>query len=61
MPPLLIMTMMDFRIFLSAMEGVVASGRYLLYHNNGNSNGWLKVVLRGTESNHAGLVPNFVW
>jgi len=30
-------------------------GPYLLYHNNGNSNGWLKVVLRGTESNQCGI------
>jgi hypothetical protein len=30
-------------------------GSYILYHNNGNSNGWLKVVLRGTESNLCGI------
>src|SRR5436189_4810073 len=31
------------------------AGSYLLYHNNGNSNGWLKVVLRGTHSNASGI------
>ena len=30
-------------------------GPYLLYHSNGNSNGWLKVVLSGTESNRCGI------
>ncbi len=30
-------------------------GPYLLYHNNGNSNTWLKVVLKGTESNASGI------
>jgi len=30
-------------------------GPYLLYRNNGNSNGWLKVVLTGTRSNRSGL------
>ena len=30
-------------------------GTYILYRNNGNSNGWLKVVLRGTESNLCGI------
>ena len=30
-------------------------GPYLLYHNNGNSNGWLKVILQGTESNRCGI------
>jgi len=33
----------------------VTVGPYLLYHNNGNSNGWLKVVLQGTESNRSGI------
>ena len=61
MPPLLIITMMDFRIFLSAMGRGSTVGPYLLYRNNGNSNGWLKVVLRGTRAIEAGLVPKFVW
>jgi hypothetical protein len=30
-------------------------GNYILYHNNGNSNGWLKVVLKGTQSNASGI------
>ena len=30
-------------------------GPFLLYRNNGNSNGWLKVVLRGTQSNKGGI------
>ena len=30
-------------------------GSYILFHNNGNSNGWLKVVLRGTQSNLCGI------
>ena len=55
MPPLLIITMTDFRIFLSAMERVIQSGLTFSYRNNGNSNGWLKVVLRGTQSNRSGI------
>ena len=30
-------------------------GTYMLFRNNGNSNGWLKVVLRGTKSNRCGI------
>jgi hypothetical protein len=30
-------------------------GTYALFHNNGNSNGWLKVVLQGTQSNRSGI------
>jgi hypothetical protein len=30
-------------------------GPYLLYHNNGNTNKWLKVVLKGTKSNASGI------
>jgi len=30
-------------------------GPYLLYRNNGNSNGWLKVVLIGQQSNRSGI------
>src|SRR5882757_9700245 len=35
--------------------GSITVGTYILYHNNGNSNGWLKVVLRGTGSNLCGI------
>ena len=30
-------------------------GTYILFRNNGNSNKWLKVVLRGTRSNRSGI------
>jgi hypothetical protein len=30
-------------------------GTYTLFRNNGNSNGWLKVVLQGTQSNRSGI------
>jgi len=30
-------------------------GPYLLYRNNGNGNGWLKVVLIGQQSNRSGI------
>ena len=30
-------------------------GTYILFRNNGNSNKWLKVVLRGTRSNLSGI------
>ena len=30
-------------------------GPYLLYRNNGNNNGWLKVVLTGQQSNRGGI------
>jgi hypothetical protein len=30
-------------------------GTYMLFRNNGNSNGWLKVVLKGTKSNVCGI------
>lgn len=35
--------------------GANTVGTYILFHNNGNSNGWLKVVLRGTQSNLCGI------
>jgi hypothetical protein len=35
--------------------GGTSVGTYMLFHNNGNSNGWLKVVLRGTQSNLSGI------
>ena len=55
MPPLVTITMMDFPIFLSTMERARTVGTYILFRNNGNSNGWLKVVLRGTTSNRSGI------
>ena len=55
MLPLLIMTMMDFQNLVVCNGGGITLGPYLLYHNNGNSNGWLKVVLRGTKSNASGI------
>jgi hypothetical protein len=30
-------------------------GTYTLFQNNGNRNGWLKVVLQGTQSNRSGI------
>jgi len=35
--------------------GGTSVGTYILYHNNGNSNKWLKVVLQGTQSNRSGI------
>jgi hypothetical protein len=35
--------------------GGTTVGSYILFHNNGNSNGWLKVVLKGTRSNRSGM------
>jgi enediyne biosynthesis protein E4 len=35
--------------------GGTSVGWYMLFHNNGNGNSWLKVVLRGTRSNRSGI------
>jgi enediyne biosynthesis protein E4 len=35
--------------------GGTSVGTYILYRNNGNSNHWLKVALRGTRSNRSGI------
>ena len=42
MPPLLIITMMDFRIFLSAMERVIQSGLTFSFGIMGTATGGLK-------------------
>jgi hypothetical protein len=61
MPPLPTMTMMDFQIFSSAMEGVLHSGLTFSTIIMGTAMAGLKSCSKEPRAIDPGLAPNLVW